>query len=243
MAGYVFLGITYGLLMVRAGFPAWLPIVTALLIYTGSLEFLLVQILQSPVNLLSTFVTAIMVGARHIFYGISMLTRYRGRGWKTPYLIFSTSDETFAVNYSAKIPDGIDEGWFYWWVSLLDQMFWVVGSALGALFGSLITFDTTGLEFVMTTMFAVIFFEQWRKDSEAAGGEGLGLAHALRCHAAELIGLGCSLLCLLVFGPDSFIVPSMICMLVLLLVFRKRISVWMPSGEKPSTVEMGGDEQ
>ena len=124
MAGYVFLGITYGILMVRQGLPVWLPIVTAAVVYTGSMEFLLTSILVSSFNPASAFATAIMVGARHLFYGISMLGKYRGMGWKKFYLIFTTSDETFAINYSAEIPDDIDRGWFYFWVSLLDQGYW-----------------------------------------------------------------------------------------------------------------------
>lgn len=113
LTGYVFLGITYGMLMSTQGFPVWLPTVTAFVIYTGSMEFLMVSILASSFHPLSAFATAIMVGARHLFYGISMLSKYRNMGWKKFYLIYTTSDETFSVNYSAVIPDTIDRGWFY----------------------------------------------------------------------------------------------------------------------------------
>lgn len=213
LAGYVFLGITYGMLMVTAGFPAWLPPLTALLVYTGSLEFLMVDILRSPFNPLSALVTALMVGARHLFYGLSMLGKYRSTGAKKPYLIYTTSDETFSVNYSARIPEGVDHGWFYFWVSLLDQGYWVVGASLGAFCGSLLTVDLTGLDFVMTAMFMVIFLQQCFADGERPGGQ-------VGNHLSEIVGVAGSLACLLVFGPNNFIVPSMVVILVALLLMR-----------------------
>ncbi len=207
MAGYLFLGITYGILMVTSGFPLYYPVLTAVIVYTGSMEFLLVSILLSPFQPLVCFMTALMVGARHLFYGISMLDRYKGTGWKKWYLIYTTSDETFAVNYSAEIPAGTDRGWFYFWVSLLDQVYWAAGAALGALFGSRITFNTRGLDFVMTAMFVTIFMNQWVKD----WGKG---------HLAECIGVLGSLACLVIFGADRFIIPAMILILASLTVLR-----------------------
>ena len=208
MAGYLFLGMTYGILMVTSGFPGYYPILTAVIVYTGSMEFLLVSILLSPYHPMACFLTALMVGARHLFYGISMLDRYKGTGWKKFYLIYTTSDETFAVNYSAAIPEGIDRGWFYFQVSLLDQIYWVTGAALGALSGSQITFNTRGLDFVMTAMFVVIFLNQWEKEKQ---------------HISALIGILVPLVCLVVFGSGSFLLPAMACILVLLLALRKPI--------------------
>lgn len=227
LAGYIFLGITYGLLMVSNGFPVWLPVLTAGLIYTGSLEFLMVQILTSAFNPLSAFVTALMVGSRHIFYGIAMLGRYRDTGRRKPYLIFATTDETFAVNYSADIPAGVDAARFYTAVSALDQAYWMAGSLLGAMFGSLLTVNTTGLDFVMTTMFMAILLNQWLADSAAA--RRAGIYGFLRSHISEIVGVVCSLACLLVFGPDQFIVPSLALILVVLTVFRRRIAPTLPS--------------
>ncbi|MFR0555913.1 AzlC family ABC transporter permease [Pseudoscardovia radai] len=227
LAGYIFLGITYGLLMVSNGFPVWLPVLTAGLIYTGSLEFLMVQILTSAFNPLSAFVTALMVGSRHIFYGIAMLGRYRDTGRRKPYLIFATTDETFAVNYSADIPAGVDAARFYTAVSALDQTYWMAGSLLGAMFGSLLTVNTTGLDFVMTTMFMAILLNQWLADSAAA--RRAGIYGFLRSHISEIVGVVCSLACLLVFGPDQFIVPSLALILVVLTVFRRRIAPTLPS--------------
>ncbi len=229
LTGYVFLGISYGILMSTSGFPFWYPILTALIVYTGSMEFLLVSILLSAFNPAATFVTALMVGARHLFYGLSMLSKYKNMGWKKFYLIYTTSDETFAVNYAAEIPEDVDKSWFYFWVSLLDQMYWVTGAAIGGILGGLITFDATGLDFVMTAMFIVIFMDQWMKDRRinvertVATGKKLGTASlkALRDHIPALIGIFGSLICLLIFGPDNFIIPSMVVILVALLLYRK----------------------
>ena len=142
MAGYIFLGISYGVLSRTNGFPIWLPVVTALIIYTGSMEFLLVSILASAFHPMAAFVTALMVGSRHLFYGLSMLHKYHGTGRKKFYLIYTTSDETFAVNYTAKIPAHVDKGWFYFWVSFLDQIYWVFGAFMGSVIGGLIPFET-----------------------------------------------------------------------------------------------------
>lgn len=213
LAGYIFLGITYGILMTANGFPIWLPSLTALIIYTGSMEFLMVDILLSSFNPLSAFVTALMVGARHIFYGLSMLSKYRNTGWKKFYLIYTTSDETFAVNYAAEIPEEIDRSWYYFWVSFLDQIYWVAGATIGALFGTFIHFPTKGLDFVMTAMFLVILLNQWLKD-------GTNKKTVIKDHASELTGIGASVLCLLLFGPDNFIVPTMLVILGVLTLLR-----------------------
>lgn len=214
LTGYLFLGITYGVLMSSAGFPVWLPMLTALVIYTGSMEFLMVSILTSSFNPLSAFATAVMVGARHLFYGLSMLTKYRNMGWKKFYLIYSTSDETFAVNYSAEIPEGTDRGWYYFWVSFLDQMYWTAGATIGGVAGSLISADLRGLDFVMTAMFTVIFLQQWEKDST-------GNMNVLKAHISELTGIAGSVICLLLFGPDRFIIPAMVLILAVLLLLRR----------------------
>ncbi|MEE3393724.1 MAG: AzlC family ABC transporter permease, partial [Lachnospiraceae bacterium] len=199
---------TYGILMRTAGFPVWLPMLMSLIIYTGSMEFLMTSILLSSFNPVSAFMTALMVGARHIFYGISMLHKYKSMGMKKYYLIFSTSDETFAVNYTAEVDLDTDRGWFYFWVSFLDQMYWFAGAAIGALAGSLIKTNVKGLDFVMTAMFIVIFMNQWVKD---------------KSHKSALIGILGSLIALIIFGPDRFMIPAMIIILSCLLIFRKQI--------------------
>lgn len=228
MAGYVFLGITYGVLMVTNGFPFWLPIVTAMIVYTGSMEFLLVEILQSAFSPVSALVTALMVGARHIFYGLAMLSKYEGTGRAKPYLIYALTDETFAVNYPAEIPEGCSKTKYYLTVSALDHSYWICGSALGAFFGSLITVNTRGLDFIMTAMFVSIFMNQWLNDSDklkalaAASGRKVTFADRFRVHGSELTGVAGSVICLLIFGPDKFIVPSMVLVLIALTAFRKK---------------------
>ncbi len=235
LAGYGFLGITYGILMTTSGFPFWLPIVTALIMYTGSMEFLMVQILLSSFNPLSTFVTSLMVGARHLFYGLSLLGTYRDMPWwKKLYLVFSTSDETFAIVYSTPVPEGVDKVSFHMWISFLDQMYWVIGATIGALFGGLITFNTEGLDFVMTAMFVVIFLNQWMQD-------GTSLRTLVIDHASEFVGVLGSVLCLLVFGPDNFIVPTMIVILIALALLRGRLEPAIDA--KAAAEELGNDGQ
>lgn len=220
--------------MVSSGMPSFLPVLTAAVVYTGSMEFLLTGILISSFNPAAAFITAVAVGSRHLFYGLSMLDKYKNTGLKKFYLIFTTSDETFAVNYVAKIPDGVDRGWFYFWVSLLDQCYWVGGTALGALAGNFITFNTKGLDFVMTAMFVTIFMNQWLQDSKKRKG-------FFRDHVSEIIGILASVVALLVFGADHFIIPALVLILLTLTVSRKRLD---DSGEKgPAVADHSEDDQ
>lgn len=146
------------------GFPFVYPMLMSLLIYGGSLEFVAVEMLLSSFAPMQVFIMALLIQARHIFYGISMLDRFKGMGWKKFYLIFGMCDETFSVNYTADIPEDVDRGWFMFFVTLLNQLYWVSGATVGGLVGSLLRFDTTGISFVMTAMFVVIFLEQWLKE-------------------------------------------------------------------------------
>lgn len=188
------------------------------------MEFLLVEILDSSFHPISAMATAFMVGARHLFYGLAMLSKYRSMGWKKFYLIYTTSDETFAVNYSAQVPEDVDQGWFYFWVSLLDQAYWIAGSAAGALLAGLITFDTEGLDFVMTAMFIVILMNQWFKD-------GTRVKSVVTDHLPEIIGLAGSFVCLLLFGADHFLIPSMAVILAVLLAARRPIEKTLATKE------------
>lgn len=208
LAGFLFLGISYGLYATAAGFAFWYPILMAVAIFGGSLEFVAVEMMLGVFAPVQTFVMALMIQARHLFYGISMLEKYKGTGWKKIYLIYGMCDESFSINCSADIPEDVDKGWFMFFVTLLNQLYWVAGTAVGAVLGSLITFDLDGLEFVMTAMFVVIFLDQWLKEKK---------------HYTGVIGLAASAVCLLIFGADSFIIPTMMCILVLLTVFRKPI--------------------
>ena len=206
LAGFLFLGMSYGVYMHISGFSFWYPMLMALTIYGGSLEFVTVSMLLAPYAPVQVFLTALMVQARHLFYGISMLDKFRGMGWKKPYLIYGMCDETFSVNYTAELPAEVDRGWFYFFVTLLNQIYWVGGATLGALLGNLLTFNTEGLDFVMTAMFVVIFLEQFLKEKH---------------HVSAYVGLAASVLCLLLFGADSFLIPTMVCIVVALTALRR----------------------
>lgn len=194
-AGFWFLGLTYGIYMNVSGFSFWYPMLMSLTIFGGSLEFVAVSMLLAPYAPIQVFLTTLMVQARHLFYGISMLDKFKDMGWKKPYLIFGMCDETFSINYTADIPEHIDRGWFYFFVTLLNHFYWFSGATIGGLVGGLLHFNTEGLDFVMTAMFVVIFMEQWLKE---------------RRHISEWVGLAASVGCLLLFGADNFLIPTMI---------------------------------
>ena len=206
--GYLVLGISYGVLMTASGFPFWIPIVTSLAIFAGSMEFVLVNLLLSAFNLLQVFMMTILINARHLFYGLSMLDQYKGMGLKKLYLIFGLTDETFSINCSMEPPVGVDRGLFYLFVTLLDHSYWFLGATLGGLFGSILHFNTEGLDFVMTAMFVVIFLEAWLKEKQ---------------HWSSLIGLGCALVCLVLFGAEGFMLPTMAAILLALVAARRPI--------------------
>ena len=190
-----------------SGFGFVYPMLMSMTIFTGSMEFVTANMLLGGFHPLQAFVMAILIGARHLFYGISMLDKFRGMGWKKFFLIYGMCDETFSINYSAEIPENVDRGWFMLFVTVLNYLYWVTGATIGGLFGSLIHFNTQGLDFAMTAMFVVIFMEQWMKDKK---------------HTSQFVGLGASVLCLMIFGADSFMVPTMLVILFFLTVLRKK---------------------
>lgn len=202
------IGISYGVYMKTAGFSFLYPMLMGALIYGASLEFLLVSMLLSSFAPLQTLIVAIMIQARHIFYGISMLDRFEKMGWKKPYLIFGMSDETFSINYSANVPENIDRGRFMSFVTLFNHCSWFTGATLGALFGSLLNLNLRIISFIMPAMFTIIFIEQWLKVDN---------------HVPALIGFLAAIACLAFFGASSFVVPGMLCILFCLIAFRKLI--------------------
>lgn len=208
LTGFLFLGMTYGVYMSSLGFSWIYPTLMALTIFAGSMEFVTANMLLGAFNPLQAFAMTLMVNARHLFYGLAMLDRFRGLGWKKLYLIFGMCDETFSVTCSVRAPEGVDEGWFMTFVTLLDQLYWVLGAALGGLCGSLLTLNTEGLDFVMTAMFVVIFLENWLKEEN---------------HTSSLLGLALPCACLVLFGAQSFILPSMAAILLALTALRGRL--------------------
>lgn len=204
--GFLFLGVSYGFLMRSLGFSVIYPMLMSLFIYAGSMEFVTVNLLLSPFNPLHALVLSLMVNARHLFYGISMLPKYQNVGLKKLYLIFGMCDESFSINCAVS-PEGVDRGWFMFFVTLLNHIYWVLGATAGALLGYIIHFDTTGIEFVMTALFVVMFINQWEEADE---------------HSSALTGVICSLVCLLVFGSEKFIVPAMILIVAYFLLAHKK---------------------
>lgn len=207
-AGFWFLGMVYGIYMNASGFSFLYPLFMSMIIFGGSLEFVTVSMLLSPFAPVQTFVVALMIQARHLFYGLTMLDKYKGLGIKKLYLIFALCDESFSINCSTDVPEGIDKGWFYFFVSLLNQLYWITGSTMGGILGSVINFKTNGIEFVMTAMFVVIFLEQWLKEKK---------------HYTALIGLASSIICLVFFGSENFLIPTMLTILCFLTLLRKPI--------------------
>ena len=221
-AGFWFLGITYGIYMNVSGFSFWYPMLMSITIFAGSIEFVTVNMLLGAFNPLQAFAMTLMINARHLFYGISMLDKFRGVGRKKFYLIFGMCDESFSINYTADIPEDVDRGWFMFFVTLLNHFYWFSGATLGGIFGSLIHFDTEGLEFVMTAMFVVIFMEQWLKEKD---------------HTSSVLGLVISVLCLIAFGADNFIIPAMLAILAVLSLLRRQLEA---DGTAEDSREKGG---
>lgn len=204
--GFLFLGMSYGFLMRSKGFSFWYPLFMSMFIYAGSMEFVTANLLLSAFHPVSAFFLALMVNARHLFYGISMLEKYKNVGLKKFYLIYGMCDESFSINCTAEVPDGVDKGWFMFFVTLLNQIYWVSSATAGALLGYVIHFNTKGLEFVMTALFVVMFVEQWESTKD---------------HSPALIGLFVSIVCLAIFGSDLFIVPAMAFIIISFLFKRK----------------------
>ena len=206
LAGFLFLGAAYGILMGSKGFAFYWSILMSAVTFAGSMQFVAISLLTAAFDPLAAFLLTLMVNARHLFYGVSLLERYEKTGWKKWYLIFGLCDETFSIVCSAKVPQGVEPGWFYLFVTLLDQSYWVAGTALGALLGSLFTFNTQGIDFIMTALFVVIFINQWREQKN---------------HLPALVGVSVSAACLLLFGPDQFLPPAMGLILLLFALLKK----------------------
>lgn len=205
--GFLALGLSYGFLMQSKGFSWLYPLFMSLLIFAGSMEFVTINLLLGVFQPLHAFLLTLMVNARHLFYGLSMLDKYRPCGWKKPYLIFGMCDESFSINCTVTPPEDVDHCWFMFFVTLLNHIYWVLGAAAGGLLGYVLHFDTTGIEFVMTALFVVMFMDQWESASD---------------HRPALAGLGCSLLALVLFGSQGFLLPAMAMIVVYFLAAKSR---------------------
>ena len=208
LAGFLFLGIAYGIYMNQSGFKFYYPMFMSFIIFAGSVEFATVSWLLGSFDPVNIFFLTLMINARHLFYGLSMLEKYNIPGWKKLYLIYGMCDESFSINATVDIPKDIDKGLFMFFVTMLNQIYWVAGATIGGIFGSFIPFDTKGIEFVMTALFVVIFLENWLKEKD---------------HSASVIGLFISFICLMIFKGTNFIIPSMIIILTVLTLLRGRL--------------------
>ena len=206
MAGYIVLGIGFGILLKDAGYGLFWSFLMSLTIYAGSMQYVGVSLLTAGASLLTVALTALMVNARHLFYGLSMIEKYKGAGRKKPYLIFSLTDETYSLLCGDEIPAGVDRHGYQFFVSLFNQCYWILGSVLGSLLGTILRFDTAGIDFSMTALFVTVFVEQWLTTKN---------------HWPSLVGLAASVLCLLIFGTDNFLLPTMIAITVALLLMKK----------------------
>ena len=208
MAGYLVLGIGFGVLMHSRGLGLGWTALMSIFIYAGSMQYVGVELLTTGAGLLSTALMTLMINARHFFYGLSMLDKYKNMGKGTPYLIFSLTDETYSLLCTDETQAGRKA--YYYMVSLLNHSYWVAGSVIGALLGMALPFDTMGVDFAMTALFVVIFIDQWQSTKR---------------HSPTLIGLGLSILSLLIFGADKFLIPAMIAIALALTLLRKKLEV------------------
>ena len=206
MTGYVFLGIGFGILMKQNGYGFWWSAAMGLFIYAGSMQYLAVGLLSGGASVVTAALTTLMVNARHLFYGISMVDAYRDtEKWK-PYLIFGLTDETYSLVTQPTPFQGKERHRYCFLVTLLDHLYWISGCALGSLAGSLLPVDFTGISFVLTALFVTIFTEQWLTSKD---------------HGPACIGVGATAVCLLLFGRDLFLIPSMAAIAGLLILKRK----------------------
>ena len=205
-AGYIMLGIGFGILLSEQGFgPIW-ALFMSIFMFAGSMQYVGVDLIASGASLISAAIMTVLVNARHLFYGISMIEKYKGAGAKKFYMIFGLTDETYSLLCEAKVPDDVNRHTYSFFVTLFDHFYWITGCVLGAVMGTVLPFEFKGVEFVLTALFVTMFVEQW-------------LTH--KNHLPAIIGVASTVLCLAVFGSEIFLIPSMVMIAVLLTVTRK----------------------
>ncbi|MDY2735675.1 AzlC family ABC transporter permease [Intestinibacter sp.] len=205
--GFLFIGLAYGVYMNAKGFNYIYCTLMSIIVCAGALQFVGVELLVSAFNPVYAFIMSVMINARHIFYSISMLDKYKDTGLKKPIMIFALCDETFSINISAKISDDMDEKLYYFYVTCIVFFYWVFSSFVGGVLGGFVNINVTGIDFILTALFFVTFINQLIESKQ---------------YMPSLIGLISSFICLIVFGRDNFIIPSMIVILIILTVFRNK---------------------
>ena len=208
MAGFAFCGLSYGVYAASLGLPAWAAPLMAVSIFAGSAEFVVADMLTATFAPLSVFLVVLMINARHLFYGISMLEKYRGAGRKTALLRYGLIDETFALCQPLEAPPGVDRFWVYTWLTVLNLLYWAGFAAVGSYVAAGLPVDLSGIDFIMKALFIVIFLDCWTKEDD---------------HRASVIGLAAALACLVAFGADGFLVPALLSIVALLLLFRRQL--------------------
>ena len=206
--GYVFMGIAFGILLTNLGYEWYWPVLMAAVIFAGMAQFVSVNMLVPGLSFLNTFIFQFVLNARHIFYGLSMLEKFKIMGKLKPYMIFAMTDETYSILCSTKVPNGVSEKHYYFIIALLDHSYWILGCLLGGVVGSMITFDTTGIDFSMTAFFITVVIDQWRDTKD---------------HIPAICGFIVTAACLIFFGADHFIIPALLGITACLLLFRRRI--------------------
>ena len=207
MAGYLFLGTGFGMLLHSKGYSILCAAAMSIFIYAGSMQYLAVDLLSGGASLIAAAITTLMVNARHLFYGISMIDKYKNCGWRKPYLIFALTDETYSLNCGGAPEDVSDSKTYFFLVSLFNQCYWVTGSMLGVLVGSILPVSTEGIDFALTALFVTVFVEQWKSTGD---------------HIPAMIGVLASVLCLLLFGAGNFLIPAMVLITIALTLYQPR---------------------
>lgn len=207
MTGYLFLGIGFGIIMQQNGFGLIWAVAMSLFIYAGSMQYVGVGLLTGGAGLVTAALATLLVNARHLFYGISMIDSYHGTGRKKPYLIFALTDETYSLVSREQLPQGVEKNSYFFLVSLFDQCYWVAGTALGSLAGSLIPMNFEGIDFALTALFVTIFVEQWLSSKD---------------HFPAIVGVVSAAACLLLFGPETFLIPTMILIAAILIMANRK---------------------
>ena len=208
LTGYLFIGIAFGVMFAEKGYSFLWAILMSLLVYAGSGQYLAVNFFVPGISFIQVVFMTLMVNIRHVFYGISLLEKFNKMGKKRWYMIFGLTDETFSLLWTTKVPDDVEEDKFLFAISLMNQSYWVIGSAIGGLAGALLPFNSEGIDFAMTALFVVIFVEQWMEAEN---------------RIPEIIGIVAAFICLQIFGKDSFVLPSMILIILVLFVGRTRL--------------------
>lgn len=208
MTGYLFIGIAFGVMYAEKGYSFFWAVLMSLLVYAGSGQYLAVNFFMPGISFLHVIFMTLMVNIRHVFYGISLLEKFNNMGKKRWYMIFGLTDETYSLLCTTKIPEDVDEEKFLFCISVLNQSYWVIGSFLGAVAGMVIPFNSEGIDFAMTALFVVIFVEQWMERKN---------------RIPELLGIVAAVLCLIVFGADKFVLPTMLSIVFVLFVGRDRL--------------------